>query len=41
MLGLLNENKWLEGFNIGQVMNPRLVSYEDVCLKGELLYEFS
>lgn len=41
MIGLLNENEWLISFNVSNIMFIRLLSYEEVCLKGEILYEFS
>ncbi|CAD8152600.1 unnamed protein product [Paramecium octaurelia] len=41
MIGLLNENEWLVSFNVSNIMFIRLLSYEEVCLKGEILYEFS
>lgn len=41
MIGILNENDWVKHFNIGLIMNMKLVTYEEVCLKGEILYEFS
>ncbi|CAD8108515.1 unnamed protein product [Paramecium sonneborni] len=41
MIGLLNENEWLISFNVSNIMHIRLLTYEEVCLKGEILYEFS
>ena len=41
MIGLLNENEWLKSFDLSNVMHIRLLTYEEVCLKGEILYEFS
>lgn len=41
MIGLLNENEWLTTFSISNVLFMRMLTYEEVCLKGEILYEFS
>lgn len=41
MIGLLNENEWLTTFSISNVLFMRMLTYEEVCLKGEILLEFS
>ncbi|KAM3140179.1 hypothetical protein pb186bvf_007732 [Paramecium bursaria] len=41
LIGLLNENEWIEKFNIGTIMQLKPKQYQDICLEGEYLYEFS
>lgn len=41
MIGVLNENEWLNTFQISNVLHLKMLTYDEVCLKGEILYEFS